>query len=124
VIKLKDILKEITTEQKTTSWLSPTGEFIHSGLKHQYTAAQIVYDMTGKHHNDAQTILWEKGWQRVTYYSRGVLYSENRLRIPNDLQKKLLIDLTKEIGFGELVYDSGFHKFILWSKKDTLQETK
>lgn len=143
MIKLKDILKkilkpdgkyylqegiELTKEQKTTSWLSPTGEFVFAGKNHEWTAAQIVYNITGKHDRDAREHLWKLRWMRVSYYTRGILYCHNEVQPPNDLQKRLLIDLTKEIGFEELIYDDGESGFpsvkILWSKKDTLQEVK
>lgn len=126
MIKLKDILKEIiTTEQKTTSWLSPGGEFIHSSHNHGSSAYDIVKKLGIELKGESPINHLEKtGWMRITYYSRGTLYCSNEFRPPNNLQKRLLIDLTIEVGFDNLVYDNGHDTFPIWSKKDTLQEAK
>jgi len=119
IIKLKTLLKEITTEQKSTSWLDPYGNFKYVEFSHGSTAVRLAGTV-----DDPMMILWKKGWQRVTYYTRDALYCNNAVMLPNDIQKRKLIELTQELDFPELRYDddSGEGYKILWSKNDVLQE--
>ena len=109
--------EEPTAERKATSWLTSGGMFIPIRNHHAYALR-----ITGNDPNP-ESLLWKKGWQRVTYYSRGTLYVENHYMLPNEFQKAKLIDLVKELGFNELVYDNGKSRnTILWSKEDVLEE--
>jgi len=125
VIKLKDILKNLQEEEepdkerKSTSWLDECGKFYPVPGHHHAYAIRI----TGTF-NDPESILWRKGWQRITYYSTGTLFTENHYMFPNDIQKRKLIDLVMDLGFNELRYDGGKKSIILWSKEDILQEVK
>lgn len=116
MIKLTQILKEITTSQKATSWLDPQGEFHFVDYNHGSTAYKLTGDT-----KDPMMILWKKGWQRVTYYSQGTLYCNNEVMPPNYIQKRKLIELTEDLGFTELRYDGGEDTKILWSKEDLLE---
>jgi len=120
VIKLKNILESIeepTAERKSASWLTSGGMFIPVSNHHAYALR-----ITGNDPNP-ESLLWKKGWMRVTYYSRGTLYVENHYMLPNEFQKAKLIDLVKELGFNELIYDNGKSRnTILWSKEDVLEE--
>lgn len=116
VIRLQDILKEITDAQKSTSWLDPRGNFHHVDYNHGSTAAKLVGN-----NDDPMLTLWNRGWQRVTYYSQGTLFANNEIMPPNEIQTKKLIELTKAIGFNELKYDAGEGVKTLWSKDDVLE---
>ena len=117
---LQEEEEEPTKERKSTSWLDHSGKFIPIMGNHHSFAMRI----TGSAPNP-EMVLWKKGWQRITYYSRGVLYAENHIMPPNDIQKAKLIDLVKDLEFYELKYDNGtVRDTILWSKEDALQEVK
>ena len=74
---------------------------------------------------DPEKVLWEKGWQRITYYSMGTLYTENHIMPPNEIQRRKLIDLVKELNFNELKHDNGkVRDIILWSKEDFLEQAE
>ena len=118
---IHDVLQEEeepTKERKATSWLTSGGAFLPITGNHHSFALKI----TGGASN-AESILWKKGWQRITYYGRGTLYAENHHMPPNEFQRAKLIDLVKELNFNELKYDNGKNRdTILWSKEDFLEE--
>ena len=112
--------EEPTKERKSTSWLDSGGRFIPMMGSHHSFAMRI----TGNALNPEE-VLWKKGWQRVTYYSRGTLYVENHIMPPNDIQRRKLTDLVKELNFDVLKYDNGKDRdIILWSKEDFLEQAK
>jgi len=121
VIRLAEIIGDsLTDEQKATSWLKPDGVFLQADKNHSSSAIQYAgTDIEPK------TFLWRKGWQRITYYSYGTLWANNPFMLPNDRQKRLLIQLTQELGFNDLKYDNNHgDRIILWSKDDFLEEGK
>ena len=109
VIKLANILKEITADQKAVSWLNPDGNF--SPVKVSY--GQEAYRLSGDVER-ASNVLWANGWQKVYYYKHEVLNCSNELMRPNSIQIKKLIELAKELNFIELVYDNGKARETLW----------
>ena len=110
MIKLANILKEITADQKAISWLNSAGNFFPVKVSYGHDA----YRLTGDVENASKT-LWSNGWQKVYYYKREVLNCSNELMAPNAIQKQKLIELAKELNFIELVYDNGKSRKTLWS---------
>ncbi len=115
MIRLASLLKETLAEKKATSWLNPAGTFFPVDYSHGSDAYKYTGDVT-----DPMVILWKKGWQRVTYYSKQALYAHNEFMPPNDIQKRRLIELAQELDFPELTYDGGTETYVLWSIHDTL----
>lgn len=110
--------EEPTKERKSTSWLTSGGVFLPVTGNHHGFAMRITGNVA-----NPEAILWKKGWQRVTYYSRGTLFVENHYMPPNEFQLPKLIDLVIELDFDELKYDNGKDRdTILWSKEDVLEE--
>ena len=136
MIKLKNILKEIqsNTEVKkfTYSWLSPGGNFFPVKVNHYYDAIKFFRPNNSNINSNinidsyqVMRFLWRRGWQRITCFSKESLYSTNGIQPPNDIQKRKLIDLAKELNFEKLVYlnDEGVN-YVLWSINDILEENR
>ena len=127
MIRLRDIIKEILSDEQTLkkaySWQRPDGSFRPVV---EYDHAESAEKITGQKTIDAVMNLWKKGWQRIRYsYNKKALFCHNEFIPPNDKQKEELINLAMEGDFGELIYEGENIKgTVIWSKENTLQEIR
>lgn len=103
--------------EKTYSWLTPSGRFIPIHYSHGSDAMKFTGTV-----NDPIMAAWKKGYMRITNIGNE-LFVHNEVMPPNDKQKANLIDLAKESGKEYLKYDYGDDYKVLWSIHDTMEES-
>jgi hypothetical protein len=138
VIKLKDIVNEISDEEYGRSWLSTGGEFIPTNdetghiISHTSKALDIIPPNELNRNIEPLNYLFKKGWQRITtgklgqFYVGRVLFCSNPFTPPNEKQKSQLIQLAKKFGMNQVIYDNeklrGNAHHVIWDKSDALEE--
>ena len=69
--------------------------------------------ITSLSYPECNIFLFNKGWQRITFYSKD-LYANNNIKPPNQKQKKELIDLAITNNFERIIYDNENIDKVIW----------
>lgn len=106
----KKFIENFSNPQNKYSWLDPQGTFHPVTTDHIRFAQEITGNVLG--YNE----FFKKGYLRITYMGK-ILYANNPFKIPNEKQKRNLIDLAIFNNMDEIIFDNDKDDFSLWKNE-------
>lgn len=116
VKKHSDKFESYENSSSVFGWLSPEGIF--SRLKPLQTHGQYANEFTGLKYPKSMDKMFKDGYQRITMYHPEIA-SHNPFLVPNDKQKKFLIQFALTNDYESVAFDNEKDRAkVIWHKDD------